>query len=98
MDTRETAAIRVDGQYAARGDPTALDKAPALSLGTEAEVLKKKDGVYRECVIELDDVDVARSYSRLRIGACARVRRGRDGQIRHGGDFKMELAAAAPST
>src|SRR5690348_8456685 len=63
MAEREAAAIGVDRQHAAGGDASALDKAAAFALGTEAEILKEEDRVDRERIVELRLIDIGRRKS-----------------------------------
>src|SRR5439155_11941338 len=60
MAIGEAAAIGIDRQPTAGGDMPAVDKASAVALRAKPEVLEKEDRVYREGVVELDDIDVAR--------------------------------------
>src|SRR3546814_2054105 len=66
MHARETAAVGVDRQVAARRDPPARHEAPALALGAEAEIFEEQDRVDREGVVELQRVHVGGAVARLR--------------------------------
>src|SRR5215469_17710352 len=64
VDRDPRAACPAGRSEDARRDAAALDKSAAFALRAEAEILEEQDRVDCECVIQLDDVDIARAEAR----------------------------------
>src|SRR5690349_18996044 len=77
---REQAAMCVDGKCATELNSTILDKAPALALGTEAQVFQFDNHDWREAIVQFRKVDIRRAKARHRVGALPRFLGGRNGQ------------------
>src|SRR5215469_14700403 len=80
MAMGEQAAMCVDGKRATELNSAILDKAPALALGTEAQVFQFDNHDWREVIVQFRNVDIRRAKARHHVGALPRFLGGRDGQ------------------
>ena len=94
MAMREQAAVRIDRQFAAKLNASALDEAPALALGAKAEVFELDDDDRSKAIVKLGHVDVFGSESRHREGARAGLLRGRGREAQRLTDVLVRMAFA----
>jgi hypothetical protein len=89
MHARQPAAVGINGQFPSRSNRATGYELSTLPLCAESHVFEKQNGVDRERVVELDDIDVRRSDASLCECAPGRADGTRHRQVGHGCYFPM---------
>ncbi len=88
---RQAATIGIHRQHTTRRDAATAHECTTFPLGTKPQVFQEQQGIDRECVIQLDHIDIRRAQASHGKSARPRLGGGGDGQVGHGTDLPMPV-------